>query len=226
MGAGPSIQSIHTLKTFSDIQDLSEEEVSDLYEHLVKEYEKKLKEITVSRLETVLVRRLTTLETGKTQSASKLPKLTVTSTIEDKDEKIEEEKDEEEKPNVPQRLLSKLLADQQVLNINKDKAKNTPKSQVQQKALVILGDRELDTLSREILPSNAKVNKKALQMLGEEKILPERLQKRLGNPMTDNQRKAQKKQKSKEEEAAFKAKVKKDLNKIQQEEANSNVLGM
>lgn len=207
MGAGQSVHQIEQLKAYADVQNLLDSEVDELYNHLLCEYNLKLREIRVKRMEDVLTRRLTVIEKGEPE------KHEVT---------IAETKNESSTPNVPQRLLKKLFAQEQMKKTVPGQESSAPQTQVHEKALQILGDAELNTISREILPQNAKVTVKALKRLGEEKILPERLQKRLGAPMTTEQLKAQKKVELKEEETA---QIKRDMQKLLVEQANEDVLG-
>ena len=71
MGAGASLSSLSVLGEDAELADLSEAELEELYAHLKSEYEKKLREINVRHLETLLVSQLSVrqLETKPEEAA-------------------------------------------------------------------------------------------------------------------------------------------------------------
>ena len=99
-----------------------------------------------------------------------------------KSEKIEEEA-----------RLNAIKEERERLIREKNTAVESPKAlekQVDQKALEMLGDQKLEKLSKEVVPEGAKVNNKAIHLMGDVKVIPSKAAKRRGSDMHHDQRMA------------------------------------
>ena len=92
----------------------------------------------------------------------------------------------------------------------------TPKTQVTGKAIEMMGDQSLEDINKELLPANAKVNSKALHVVGESKVIQsEKVRKQMGEARSQEEVIAQRvaeKEEMKRQESLAQAKVKEILN--------------
>ena len=110
-----------------------------------------------------------------------------------KAESSEEKERELAKKQKSKRLLSATLASDMHTGAS-------PKTQVGNKVLEMMGDDKLDEVNREVLPEQVRVNQKAVAMMGDNKVITdEKAKKKFGSFMHTEDVVAQRKAEEKEE---------------------------